>query len=257
MAIRVNMQNRIVTAGRFDPIEGDSISLRQKLSRLSSVVSSSNLGAQISGIQRITSDMRVTVAEKPLLKEEWEHIKNSFNLMASTVEDMGLESTEQYNSFVSAYEALGKVMEDIFADMTKDTVLTQDIQVLISAYNQAATSLNNFITGASNSLLRELSKYSLDIEAPLMIDPNGSMTVTAIVRYFDDDTGLDAELPDDMKEQYEVNGAYPQLYIWDIKGTTNDDAINALSRGKRSITIKASEFAGENISVSFSSVIRL
>lgn len=257
MAIRVNLHNSVVTAGEFDPIKGDSLSLRQKIARLSSVISSSNLGAQLAGITSITSDLRITVAEKPILKKEWEYIKESYNLMCNTVEDMGLESTEQYMDFTDSFDSLENVMETVFSDMTKDTVLNEDIQVLISAYNQSATRLNNFLTQASNSLLRELSKYSLDVEAPLSINSGETITVNAIIRYFDEDTGLDAEISDEQKSKYEEGGLYPLLYIWNIKGTKNDEVINQYYRGRRSVTIKSTDLSGENVSVSFSSIITL
>ena len=257
MVVRINHQDNVVTAGKFDPLGGDSISLRQKIQRLSTVVSSNNLGAQLNSIKDITSDMKITVAEKVALKEEWEHIKDAFNIMSSNVEEMGLESTAQYINFVSAYQALASVMESILSDMKKDTILDQDINVLISAYNQSASILNSFITTTSNALIRELSKYSLDLEIPITVEVDGTVTANAIIRYFNEDTGSDNEITDEQKQKYLVDGSYPNLYIWKVKGTKNDSLVEQTYRGKRSLYVSAKDFSGDILDISYSAILKL
>lgn len=257
MAVRYNLQNKVVTAGEFVPIKGDTISLLQKITRLSQAVTSQSLGTQISAIASITSDNIVTASEKLALKEEWEYIVNSYNMMASNVEEMGLESTEPYANFVSAYEALRTVMESILSDMSSDTSIAVDVNVLVTAYNQAASALNTFLTTASSTMLKELSKYSLDIECPYSVDPDGSVTVKAVIRYYDEATGLDAELTDEQKEPYLENGIYPDLYIWSLSGTSNDHSLATLYAGQSEMIIPAKEFLGESIEVSFSCKLAL
>lgn len=255
MAQHLNFQNKIVSGGRFVPLEGDNISLRQKVSRLSQAITSVNLGNQIAGITKITSDNVVTVAEKPSLLKEWEYIKEAYNMTVSAVEEMGLESTEQFHNFQVSYEKLESVMESIFADMNTDTILTQDVGTIISEYNQKAISLNSFLTGTSNSLLRELSKYSLDVEVPYSVETNSDLTIKAVIRCFNEETGQDAEMTEEQKEPYKIGDVWPMLYIWNISGTKNDEMLMDTNRGKPSITIPANYFSGESISVSFSSVL--
>lgn len=252
MARRTDLSNNIVTAGKFIERGGRSVSITEKLSRLSTIMNSANNNVSKNEIMKITSDNIITPLEKQSLKTEWDYIKSGFSSITSTISSMGQLNSEEYNDLKISYDNLEAIMESILADMNKSTELAEPIDRYLNDYSQNANMLNIYLASVNNSILEEASQIGLVVESNYnYIKPNQSVVFTAFIYSYK--TGGPVEISDEVKELYKdpETGLYPKLYQWSISGTKNDEQWNSNALGRRQITIPYSDFEDSQISASF------
>lgn len=250
MSTRRNFTTNIVTAGKFVEIGKSAQDLKAKLRRINLVSNTSDNTAQISGVEQIAGDNVITPSEKRTLAEEWEHIKAAYNSTVSLVAQLGI-NPEEFIAFKTAYSSLETMMNSILADMTTDSKTDGRLQILVEAYNSAASILQDYLTAYQNGLTQSISSYRLSLSStPLSPAPDDTIIFTASI-FID---GIDSTA--DLMQQYvDDKGNHPDLFIWDISGTVNDEKYMEDNLGKRQITIPGSDFSTDRITVAFSSRI--
>lgn len=248
MAIRINEGLNTVTAGAFVQIGGKSVDLREKISRVGQVVSNAKTDESLNNLQTITSDGVITPSEKAQIKKEWEHIQAAYNSTVSMVEDLGV-NPDEYLSFQSAYNSLKAMMDSILSDMSSSSNTDGSLDSLLQAYQSSATILQNWINSYSNDLTANLSDYSLRVShTPQYPTLDSTITFTAYIYI----KGID-KTEELMSSHEDESGLYPDLFIWDVSGTSDDESIIESIKGKRTWQISASQLAYDVIRARFSS----
>lgn len=250
MSTRRNYTTNTVTAGKFVEIGKSAQDLKAKLRRINLISNSSDNTAQISGIEQIAGDSVITPSEKRLLAEEWEHIVAAYNSTVSLVNQLDINPNE-FVAFNHAFESLKTMVEGILADMTTESKTDGRLQVLVEAYNSAASILQDYITAYQNGLTQSISSYRLQLTSvPTSPEPDDTIVFTASI-FID---GVDST--EDLMQSYiESDGRCPALFNWDIEGTTDDEGYMEDNLGRRVLSIPASDFSSDRITVAFSSKI--
>ena len=250
MADRNNLTNQTVTAGKFVELGQKAQDLKAKLRRISQISQSSSNSAQISGINSMLSDNILTPAEKRQLQAEWEHIQAAYSNTVATVEQLGI-NPDQFQSFKAAFQQLKVVIEPLLKNMSESTAADPNLQGVLEAYNTAATILQNYINAYQNDLTASVSDYRLAITtAPAVPTIDDTIQFSASIYV----NGVD-RTSDLMQEQGDEDGLYPNLFDWIIEGTDDDEGYMESAKGKRVISIPASAFSTDNITVQFFSTI--
>lgn len=252
MANRTRFSNDTVTAGKFVEIGRKSVDLRARLQRVAQLVSSSENNSSIHGIEQITSDNYITVEEKRKLKDEWEHIQAAYASTVATVTSLGV-SPEEFISFQTAYGALKDKIDVILSDMTKPSTVDGSLDLSLQAYESAATILQNWINAYNNSLTADISSYRLDVESK-PASPTFEDTITFTAHIYIDNVDKTDELINNYKNEA---GLCPDLFIWDISGTSDDESLMESSLGKKSFSVACSSFTNDSIKVFFSSKLNV
>lgn len=251
MVKRTRFSNDTVTAGKFVEIGRKSVDLKSRLERVSQLVSSTDQSASINAMQQITADNFISPEEKKKLADEWKHIQSAYSSTVSTVTGLGVTPAE-FLSFQSAFTSLKAEMESILSDMSKPST-SGDLDIMLQAYQSAATILQNWINSYNNSLTADISNYRLDVESsPVSPAIDDEITFTAKI-YID---GVDRTA--DMINQYkDENGLCPSLFDWNISGANNDEELMGQVKGKQSFTIPGSSLSGDSIKVFFSASVNI
>ena len=250
MSTRRNYTTNTVTAGKFVEIGKSAQDLKARLRRINLISNTTDNKTQLAGIEQIAGDNVITPAEKNTLAAEWEHIEAAYNSTVALVAQLGI-NPDEFIAFKSAFAALKSMMDSILADMTTESKTDGRLQILIEAYNSAASILQDYITAYQNGLTQSISSYKLSLTSvPLQPDPDDTIVFTASI-FID---GIDST--SDLMQQYvDDKGDHPNLFIWDIEGTVDDAGYMADFLGKRQLSIPASDFSTDRITVAFSSRI--
>lgn len=253
MAKRNDLQNEIVTAGKFVERGSKSIDMKEKLRRMSQIVSSQKDNSSITGLEQIASDNVITPEEKRLLAEEWEHIEAAYNSTVSSVNSLGV-NPEEFQQFQSAFRSLQSFVQSILANMNEPSNTDGRFNVIMQAYESAATILQNWVNAYQNSLTTGVSSYRLDVDhSPAQVSLEDNVTFTANI--FIDETDRTEELINSYKDP--DTGLCPDLFNWVVSGTKDDEAVMEDANGKRMFTIPASSFLNDSVRVWFSSVLNV
>ena len=253
MAKRTDLQNTIVTAGKFVERGSKSVDMRERLRRMSQIVSAQQGNSSIIGLEQIASDNVITPDEKKLIAEEWEHIQAAYNSTVSSVNSLGV-NPEEFQQFKTAFLSLESFVNMILADMSQTTQTDGRFSVAMQAYESAATILQNWINAYQNSLTTDISSYRLAIDrSPSQVTPGDTVVFSAHI-FIDE-----VDRTDDLIASYKDadTGLAPDLFNWIIEGTTDDEEAMKEANGKRMFSIQSTAFKADSIRVWFSSVLNV
>lgn len=260
MADRVNFTDSVLTARKYVSMEGKSEQLATKLASLSNRVNITDRKAQMSAFDKILSDNVITPEEKISLRAEMDHIDSAFIATTASVTSLGLENCSEYLLYKQQYDILKQKVEAILSDMNTSTEIAEPISRYIEGYSSAADTLNSYMIAFSNKSLASVSDFQLVVDVSnVSPTPDDSITFTAKVMK-KNNGGIFEEMPQSQYDTYKSidddgNAIYPKLFIWDISGTSDDDGYKKLADGHKTVTIPASAFAQDSISVRFYSDI--
>ena len=253
MAKRNDLQNQVVTAGRFVERGRVSIDMRERLRRMSQIVSIQQGNSSLTGVEQMASDNVITPEEKILLAQEWEHIKAAYNSTVSMMNELGVDPQE-FESFKAAYSSLESLMNEILKDMNSTSLVGDQFRTILNAYNSAATILQNWVNAYQNSVTSDISSYRLEIKRT---PPSPTLDSTIIFSAYIYIDGVDRTA--DLMNTYmdPQTGLYPTLFNWIVSGTKDDDGLMGRIKGSRTFSVSASDFVNDNISVYFSSELEV
>ena len=256
MANRINLTNSVVTAGKFVATEDDSAVLTQKVRALSNQINLNTSSNRVSAISSIFSDNVITPEEKRSLHAELNHMEAAFTATTSSVRQMGLENSVEYLQYKQAFESMKSKIEPILANMSTSTTVTEPISSYVQAYTSAGVTLSAYMIAFSNSSLSSVQDFQLKVEVNTVSPtPSDVLKFTAKI-LMKDETGFYKEFTEEQYNTYKVidsegNVTYPKLFIWEISGTTDDAGYKANADGYKSVTIPASAYKNDSISVKF------
>lgn len=252
MAKRITRELDTVTAGKFVEIGRKSVDLRERLRRMSQVVSDNSINSSIAGIGQMAGDNVITPEEKKILAEEWEHIVAAYNSTVSTIIQLGV-NPDEYQALQTAFNGLKSLMDSILADMDTATTVGDRLNVALEAYESAAKILQNWINSYMNDVTSGISSYRLEvISTPA--SPTLDDTITFSAKIYIDSIDKTEELKNAHRNEA---GLYPDLFIWSVEGTNDDDSLMEDIRGKEFFSIDASDIPGDSVRVYFSSSLNI
>lgn len=192
MAIRENLQDRIVTAKKYYSFEGDTLSAKQKLSSV--LVSYNEVQNALSQreLETLTSDGVLTPDEKLKLKDRWDYLSSSYLKLVSALEEYGIKDIEELDRLEILYSSLYVQMQAIFADMETTSKVPADLENNLTNFSDTFNSLSGILT----TYLYGVQAFSVRIETVnTVVDKDTPITLTITI-YKDGKEYLDSSVID-------------------------------------------------------------
>lgn len=178
MAIRENLQNRVVTAKKYYSFEGDTLSAKQKLASV--LVSYNEVQNALSKkeLESLTSDGILTPEEKIKLKDRWDSLESSYLKLVSTLEENGITDIEELDRLELLYSSLYVQIQAIFADMSIPSKVPVGLEDDLSNFADTFSSLSGILT----TYLYGVQAYTVRIETVnTIVDKDTSITLTITI----------------------------------------------------------------------------
>ena len=162
MAKQFNLQDKVVTGGRFIPVSTERISSREKLRDISYALGSADNAESNEYIQSIIGDDVITPAEKQTLSVRWRQTREMFARLRDNIrEAFGDEELEQLSELSELFYSLSPKFEEIFMDMESNSIVPASFGTMYSQFSEMFSDVS--LTYSMN--IYEMTKYSIMLEA--------------------------------------------------------------------------------------------
>lgn len=223
MASVTNLQNSVVTGGKFVAISSNSLSMRERLRNLQTSVSSSLSEIDLEAIRGIVEDNVITPIEKKSLKDRWDSISSGYlRLLANISDAFGSSELQSLEGIQIVYERLYSKMERILADLSTETNVEDDFEADIQEFITRYSDISQLYSRA----IFDIQKYAVVLFPDKTSYEDGdTVNVTAILMY----NGIQKEI------DYSTAGL-----VWNVEGVPEASC----TKRNNVLTFPASAFTG-------------